>query len=130
VFCVLCATATALRGHEWDFVLDPIPERAVLVMATQSRGHGTQTNSFDFRSTFRRGSLSRHRDCTINVPCNLPATRTQERTNMIRKISSGKYRLYSRKVDPKTSKRRNLGTFDTRQAAEKRERAVQYFKHH
>ena len=49
---------------------------------------------------------------------------------MIRKISSGKYRLYSHKVDPKTHKRRNLGTFDTRAAAEKHERAVQYFKHH
>jgi hypothetical protein len=49
-------------------------------------------------------------------------------TAMIRKLKSGKYRLYSRKVDPKTGKRRNLGTFDTRAAAEKHERAVQYFK--
>ncbi len=47
---------------------------------------------------------------------------------MIRKLSSGEYRLYSRKVNPKTGKRRNLGTFPTRQAAEKRERAVQFFK--
>jgi len=49
---------------------------------------------------------------------------------MIRKLSSGKYRLYSRKKDPRTGKRRNLGTFDSRKAAEKHERAVQYFKHH
>jgi hypothetical protein len=49
---------------------------------------------------------------------------------MIRKLSSGGYRLYSRKKDPKTGKRRNLGTFSTRAAAEKHERAVQYFKHH
>ncbi|HEX8844728.1 MAG TPA: hypothetical protein VF791_08805 [Pyrinomonadaceae bacterium] len=48
---------------------------------------------------------------------------------MIRKLKSGKYRLYSRKVDPKTGKRKNLGTFDTREEAEKHERAVQYFKH-
>ena len=48
---------------------------------------------------------------------------------MIRKLKSGKYRLYSRKVDPKTGKRKNLGTFDTRKEAEKHERAVQYFKH-
>ncbi len=48
---------------------------------------------------------------------------------MIRKLKSGKYRLYSRKVDPKTGKRKNLGTFDTRAGAEKHERAVQYFKH-
>lgn len=47
---------------------------------------------------------------------------------MIRKLKSGKYRLYSRKQDPKTGKRRNLGTFDSRAAAEKHERAVQYFK--
>jgi hypothetical protein len=49
---------------------------------------------------------------------------------MIRKLASGEYRLYSRKKDPKTGKRRNLGTFDTRKAAEKHERVVQYFKHH
>jgi hypothetical protein len=49
---------------------------------------------------------------------------------MIRKIASGKYRLYSRKVDAKTGKKKNLGTFDTREAAEKHERAVQYFKRH
>ena len=47
---------------------------------------------------------------------------------MIRKLKSGKYRLYSRKKDPKTGKRRNLGTFDTKEAAEKHERDVQYFK--
>jgi hypothetical protein len=49
---------------------------------------------------------------------------------MIRKLASGKYRLYSRKKNPKTGKRRNLGTFDSRAAVEKHERAVQYFKHH
>jgi hypothetical protein len=47
---------------------------------------------------------------------------------MIRKLKSGEYRLYSRKVDPKTRKRKNLGTFKSRAAAEKHERAVQYFK--
>jgi hypothetical protein len=50
------------------------------------------------------------------------------RRSMIRKLASGEYRLYSRKKDPKTGKRRNLGTFKTRAAAEKHERAVQYFK--
>jgi hypothetical protein len=49
---------------------------------------------------------------------------------MIRKLTSGKYRLYSRKKNPKTGRRRNLGTFGTRAAAEKHERAVQYFKRH
>jgi hypothetical protein len=49
---------------------------------------------------------------------------------MIRKLPSGGYRLYSRKKDPKTGKRRNLGTFKSRKAAEAHEKAVQYFKHH
>jgi hypothetical protein len=47
---------------------------------------------------------------------------------MIRKLSSGEYRLYSRKVNPKTGRRRNLGTFKTRAAALKHERAIQFFK--
>lgn len=49
---------------------------------------------------------------------------------MIRKLKSGEYRLYSRKIDPRTGKRRNLGTFKSREAAEKHEREVQYFKRH
>ena len=49
---------------------------------------------------------------------------------MIRKLASGEYRLYSRKLDKKTGKRWNLGTFKTRSAAEKHEREVQYFKRH
>ena len=49
---------------------------------------------------------------------------------MIRKLKSGEYRLYSRKKDEKTGRRRNLGTFATREAAEKHEREVQYFKLH
>ncbi len=49
---------------------------------------------------------------------------------MIRKLKSGQYRLYARKKDPKTGKRRNLGTFASRVAAIKHEREVQYFKKH
>jgi hypothetical protein len=62
----------------------------------------------------------RQRTRAANVP--LP--------DMIRKLPSGQYRLYSRKLNPKTRRRRNLGTFATRAAAEKHERAVQYFKRH
>jgi hypothetical protein len=47
---------------------------------------------------------------------------------MIRKLKSGEYRLYSREPDPRTGRRRNLGTFRSRAAAEKHERAVQFFK--
>ena len=47
---------------------------------------------------------------------------------MIRRLSSGKYRLYSKKKDSRTGKRKNLGTFGSRAAAEKHERAVQFFK--
>ena len=49
---------------------------------------------------------------------------------MIRKLSSGGYRLYSRKKNQRTGKRRNLGTFPTRAAAQRHERAVQFFKRH
>jgi len=47
---------------------------------------------------------------------------------MIRKLASGEYRLYSRKIDPRTKKRKNLGTFGSLEEAKKHERAVQYFK--
>ena len=47
---------------------------------------------------------------------------------MIRRLAKGGFRLYSRKLDPRTGRRRNLGTFRTRREAEARERAVQYFK--
>lgn len=47
---------------------------------------------------------------------------------MIRKLKSGKYRIYSRSKNPKTGKHRNLGTFDTREEALKHEREIQYFK--
>lgn len=53
-----------------------------------------------------------------------------EETVMIRKLSSGEFRLYSIKKNPKTGKRRNLGTFKTREAAMKHERDVQFFKRH
>jgi hypothetical protein len=49
---------------------------------------------------------------------------------MIRKLKSGQYRLYSRKVNLRTHKRRNLGTFDTLEAAKQHEREIQYFKRH
>jgi hypothetical protein len=56
------------------------------------------------------------------------AVRDREDSNVIRKLKSGKYRLYSRKKNPKTGKRRNLGTFATLAAAKQHERAVQFFK--
>jgi len=49
---------------------------------------------------------------------------------MIRKLKSGQYRIYSRKVDPETRKRKNLGTFESKEAAKKHEKEIQYFKHH
>ena len=55
-------------------------------------------------------------------------TESGSEPQLIRQLASGKYRLYSKKKDPKTGKRRNLGTFNTRAAAEKHERAVQFFK--
>lgn len=54
----------------------------------------------------------------------------KERNLMIRKLKSGEYRIYSRKKNPKTNKRRNLGTFGSLEEAKKHEKAIQYFKHH
>jgi hypothetical protein len=76
--------------------------------------------------------------CTAEPAFNVAAGEILSRTSttglvtggrMIRKLKDGQYRLYSRKKNPKTGKRRNLGTFKTRAAAEKHEKAVQYFKH-
>lgn len=64
------------------------------------------------------------------VPNSEARSRPEETPPMIRKLSTGKYRLYSRKINQKTGRRRNLGTFGSRAAAEKHERAVQYFKRH
>ena len=49
---------------------------------------------------------------------------------MIRELKTGEYRLYSRKRDPETGERRNLGTFGTLEAARRHERQVQFFKRH
>jgi hypothetical protein len=49
---------------------------------------------------------------------------------MIRKLAAGKYRLYSRRKDPRTGRRRNLGTFASLAAAKRHERAIQFFKRH
>ena len=57
-----------------------------------------------------------------------PPNRVPGSSAMIRKLPTGQYRLYSRKINPKTGKRRNLGTFATLAAARKHERAVQFFK--
>jgi hypothetical protein len=54
----------------------------------------------------------------------------RDNKSVIRKLPSGEFRLYSRKKDPKTGRRRNLGTFRTREEAEKHERAIQFFKRH
>ena len=52
----------------------------------------------------------------------------RRKVRMIRKLKDGRYRLYSRKLNPRTGKRRNLGTFNSKAAALKHERAVQFFK--
>ena len=89
-----------------------------------SRHRGCSTSSRrvhrDLRGAqFQRSPQSMRRNAAEADP---------EGVHMIRKLANGKYRLYSRKVDPRTGKRRNLGTFDSRAKAEKHERAVQFFK--
>lgn len=63
---------------------------------------------------------------SFNGACKTPASTT---ASLIRKLSYGVYRLYSREPDPKTGKRKSLGIFATRAAARQHEKAVQFFKH-
>ena len=69
------------------------------------------------KRTLRRARAAKRQARTLRGP-------------MIRKLASGGYWLYSRKKDARTGRRKNLGTFGTRAAAEKHEREVQYFKRH
>ena len=76
-----------------------------------------------------------HHNCALTIKIKLKRygmfiVRSNKTIHMIRKLKSGKYRLYSKKKNPKTNKRRNLGTFDSLQAARKHEKDVQYFKRH
>jgi hypothetical protein len=71
------------------------------------------------------GALAKCVEGTRRLPCRYVV---EGESAMIRKLKSGAYRLYSKKADPKTGKRRNLGTFGSRAAAEKHERELQYFK--
>jgi hypothetical protein len=72
-----------------------------------------------------QGWFARSRRNPESVPASIEGAK-----EMIRKLKSGEYRLYSRKKNPKTGKRRNLGTFKSRKAAEEHEKAIQYFKRH
>ena len=89
-------------------------------MFESCRAHHNRLN----RGTYRGLSVNRPR------PVWQSNCLTTSRRHMIRKLTSGKYRLYSRKKNPQTGKRRNLGTFSTREAAERHEREVQFFKKH
>ena len=77
-------------------------------------------------------SLSANTSGTVSPPAGRPAVweNGNKTAAMIRKLASGRYRLYSRKKNRKTDRRRNPGTFRNRAAAEKHECAVQYFKRH
>ncbi|HET9320647.1 MAG TPA: hypothetical protein VFO27_12760 [Bryobacteraceae bacterium] len=83
------------------------------MLAQEAFLHATRTSLRSFQVTFSKSFMAQQLLYSLS---------------MIRKLKTGNYRLYSRKADPKTGKRRNLGTFGTRQAAEKHERAVQFFK--
>src|SRR6476646_9935180 len=111
--------------------------------AAELSGAASKTSSSTLRSTARiiavrsrcssevvAGNLHR-RITSPSSAAHLPRARFRQprsRKSMIRKLKDGRYRLYSRKKDPKTGRRRNLGTFASRGAAEKHERAVQFFK--
>jgi hypothetical protein len=93
-------------------------------LSAQKDGGNQNRGDAEFHGAIKAGTQAR-----ANRFAQSPSS-LQKGQVMIRKLASGAYRLYSRKKNPKTGKRRNLGTFDSRKAAEKHERAVQYFKHH
>jgi uncharacterized protein YeaO (DUF488 family) len=92
-----------------------------LLFAAKDAERNNAVALLDYVSNVPAGIKPRRGDRTAQAASSRSAA-------MIRKLSDGRYRLYSRKIDPRTGKRRNLGTFDTREAAAKHERAVQYFK--
>src|SRR6476661_3537426 len=75
-----------------------------------------------------KSSRCRWKACSTTTRTREPKALGEEDEAMIRKLSTGEYRLYSRKKNPRTGKRRNLGTFTSLAAAKKHERPVQYFK--
>ena len=96
------------------------------------RGFHSRETLFNRRGDRHAGSptaLASDRRATCRIVERGTGYLMREVRTMIRKLKSGKYRLYSRRVDSKTGERKNLGTFDTREAAEQHERTVQYFKH-
>lgn len=88
-------------------------------MTKSRRKNGKTGKGSDSKNSDSPGGMDGHYLC-----------RRIQKEDMIRKLKSGEYRLYSRKIDPKTRKRRNLGTFSSMQAAKKHEREIQYFKRH
>jgi hypothetical protein len=107
------------------------PSARVLTMAASAGViRGPAHHRLDVRVPQRPVAKRRLSGSERGLPCQLRANYASagELSVMIRKLSSGRYRLYSRKKDPKTGRRRNLGTFATRAAAERHERAVQFFK--
>src|SRR5579885_2725824 len=104
------------------------------ILAPLLRGHEA---AFDARAVSKTRTMAENgKSCAAAIMARAlhehpegDSFRTQGAAAMIRKLATGKYRLYSRKKND-AGKRRNLGTFNTRAAAEKHERAVQFFKHH
>src|SRR5262249_517716 len=110
----------------------PSLDRSTIPSTRSTSGCGSQTSRRCQRSTNRRFSPSggthrrRHSGLRLHAVCRRAFI--NEEGPMIRKLSTGEYRLYSRKRDPKTGRRRNLGTFKTRAAAKQHERDIQFFK--
>ena len=101
-------------------------------MPTGSKHSAPQQNESENQSTYNKSYNGFCTPAAVNLP-GIPGSRLRihafgEVHGMIRKLKSGEYRLYSRKKDAKTGKRRNLGTFSTREKAQAHERAVQFFK--
>jgi len=105
-------------------VNDATRERRILQAASQLARSGIHSRE----GGIRRSARPRTRLFSLAPRPEISGARLVK--SMIRKLPSGKYRLYSRKKDPRTGRRKNLGTFASLEAAKAHERAVQYFKRH
>ena len=121
----MLAEAERIAREEWKLPsmrMTVIDIRAELIAWYERRGYSLTTNFEPFPYDDPKFGLPKVKGLKFVL--------LRKETAMIRKLKSGEYRLYSRKKDPDTGKRRNLGTFKTRKAAEKHEQDVQYFQRH
>jgi hypothetical protein len=132
-----CASREQAMGHRIRITATPeLPRVLVRIGASNERPRclreavSVSRARQHVRDGMRRlEAWRRHNPCSVRCDGSVDEPRVpREDDSVIRRLASGSYRLYSQKRDPRTGKRRNLGTFPSRAAALRRERQIQFFK--